>query len=100
MAPDLLKTLVILSDATVKRSAVDREDLKPYRKSEKKTMFVLMINNPIIYKLFKGFTSYRKPFLNILNTVTTGKTFQQSGKWNSFRHLLKSSAGMYESLDS
>ena len=63
-------------------------------------MFVLMINNSIIYKLFKGFTSYRKPFLNILNTVTTGKTFQQSGKWDSFRYLLKSSAGMYESLDS
>ena len=28
VAPDLLKALTILSDATVRRSAVDREDLK------------------------------------------------------------------------
>ena len=34
VAPDLLKTLAILSDTTVRRSAVDREDLKPYWKSE------------------------------------------------------------------
>ena len=32
VAPDLLKALVILSDTTVRRSAVDREDLKPYWK--------------------------------------------------------------------
>ena len=38
VAPDLLKTLAILSDrTTVRRSAIDREDLKPYWKSEKKT---------------------------------------------------------------
>ena len=35
VALDLLKALAILSDATVRRSAVDREDLKPYWKSEK-----------------------------------------------------------------
>ena len=35
VAPDLLKALAILSDTTVRRSAVDREDLKPYWKSEK-----------------------------------------------------------------
>ena len=35
IAPDLLKALAILSDTTAKRSAVDREDLKPYWKSEK-----------------------------------------------------------------
>ena len=29
---DLLKALAILSDTTVKRAAVDREDLNPYRK--------------------------------------------------------------------
>ena len=32
---DLLKALAILSDTTVRRSAVDQEDLKPYCKSEK-----------------------------------------------------------------
>ena len=36
VAPDLLKALAILSDTTARRSAVDREDLKPYWKSEKR----------------------------------------------------------------
>ena len=36
VAPDSLKPLAFLSDTTVKRSAVDREDLKLYWKSEKK----------------------------------------------------------------
>ena len=35
VAPDLLKTLAILSDTSIRRSAVDREDLKPFWKSEK-----------------------------------------------------------------
>ena len=39
VAPDLLKALAILSDTTVRRSAVDREDLKPYWKSEKRPHF-------------------------------------------------------------
>ena len=39
VAPDLLKTLAILSDATVSKSAVDWEDLKPCRKSEKRPHF-------------------------------------------------------------
>ena len=30
VAPDLLKALAILSDTTIKKFAVDREDLKPY----------------------------------------------------------------------
>ena len=29
-APDLVNALAILSDTTVRRSAVDQEDLKPY----------------------------------------------------------------------
>ena len=35
--PALLKTLAVISDATVRRSAVDREDLKPYWKLERGT---------------------------------------------------------------
>ena len=35
MAPHLLNTLAILSDTTVRRSAVDQEDLKPYWKTKK-----------------------------------------------------------------
>ena len=37
-APDLLKSLAILSNTTVRRSAVDPEDPKPY-KSEKRSYF-------------------------------------------------------------
>ena len=36
---DLLKTLAILSDATLRKSVVDREDLKPFWKSEKRLHF-------------------------------------------------------------
>ena len=35
-----------------------------------------------------------------LNTGTTNETFQQSGKQDSFRHILKSSASIYESSGS
>ena len=51
VATDLLKALAIPSDTAVARSAVDREDLKPYWKSEKKVTF--LVSNPIIYKFFK-----------------------------------------------
>ena len=39
VAPDLLKALAILSDTTVSRSKVDKEDLKPYWKSKKRPHF-------------------------------------------------------------
>ena len=39
VAPDLLKALATVSDVTVRRSAVDQEDLKPYWKSEKRSNF-------------------------------------------------------------
>ena len=35
VAPDLLKALAILLDTTVRRSAVDQEDLKPYWNEKK-----------------------------------------------------------------
>ena len=40
IAQDMLKALAILSDTTVIRSAVDREDLKLYCKSEKSTILL------------------------------------------------------------
>ena len=39
VAPGLLKALAVVSDTTVRRSGVDRENLKPYRKSEKRSHF-------------------------------------------------------------
>ena len=59
-APYLLKTLAIVSDTTVRRSAVDQEDLKAYRKSEKKPALLQVINNLIIYKFFKDISNYIK----------------------------------------
>ena len=71
-----------------------------------------VINKPIIYKFCKDFTNHRKktnrpvvftcrPFPpTYLNTGTTNQNFQQSGKQDSFRHLLKSSASIYESSGS
>ena len=64
-----------------------------------------MINNSIIYKFFKDFCNYIKKtnrvvvlildfFPTLLNTGTTDEIFQQSGKQDSFRHLLKNSTNM------
>ena len=39
VGPDLLKGLTILSDTTVKRSVVDREDLKQYWSQKKGLIF-------------------------------------------------------------
>ena len=108
VAPDLWKALVVLSKTTVRRSAVDREDLKPYWKSYKGSQFSM-------WSTILLFTNFSKTLLTterritgrwflavdifpaFLNKVTTDETFQQSGKQDSFRHMLKSSASMYES---
>ena len=90
------------------------QDLQLIEKTEnhtgirKKATFLWVINIPIIHKFFKDFTNHRKktnravvfssrPFPNILKYRTTNETFQQSGKQDSFRHILKSSASTYES---
>ena len=96
----------ILSDLTVRRSAVDQK-IKTVLEIRIKTTFIQVIKKPIIYKLFKDFSEKGKntnrvvvfsctSFPNILNAGTTNDTFQQSGKQDSFRPILKSSASMYE----
>ena len=60
VALNLLKALAVISDTNVRRSAVDREDLKPYWKSEKRPHKSIMINKSIIYKLFKYFINNRR----------------------------------------
>ena len=77
VAPDLLKALAIVSERTVRRSAVDWECLKLYGNLEKRPYFFKVINSPIIYKFLKDFINHRKetnrvvvfssrPFPNIL----------------------------------
>ena len=47
------------SDATVRRSAVDREDLKPYWKSEKGHIFLGDQQFYYLQKFVKDFTNHR-----------------------------------------
>ena len=55
VASDLLKTLASLSDTIVGRYAVDREDLKPYWKSEnfKKAKFLYLIKQSYYLEVFQ-----------------------------------------------
>ena len=75
-ARDLLKALVILSDTTIRRSAVDQEDLN-HTENQKKGYFSLGDQQVVIYRFFKDFSNHRKktnravvfsskPFPNIL----------------------------------
>ena len=101
VVPDISKTLVILSDTIVRRSAVDWEDLKPYFKLEKKSTFFVAINKPIIYKFSKVLLTIVMRlterqilggdfFPTFLNTGTTEENFQESKKQDSLKHILKS----------
>ena len=104
IASDLLKALAFLSDTTLKRSAVDREDLKPYWKSEKRAHFLDDQQSYYLEVSQRLLTTERRltgwKFLAVsvspasLNTGTTNETLEQSGKQDSFRHLLKSAASM------
>ena len=88
------------------KSAIDREDLKPYWKSEKRPYF-FRESTVLLFRRFsktsltteKSLTEFLAVDISptFLNTGTTDETFQQSGKHDSFRNILKSSASMYES---
>ena len=63
VSPDLLKALAILSDITVRRSAVDQEDLKSYCKSEKRPHFSK-------WTTILSFTSFSKTLLTKESRLT------------------------------
>ena len=63
----------------------------------KKVTFLEMINKSIIYNFYNTSLTASP---TVLNTRTTAEIFQQPGKQDSFRHILKSSASMFESLGS
>ena len=102
--PGLIKTtLEIISDTSVKRSAaVDREDLKPYWEPEKRHISLgdLPAYTKHRNKFNRTVVFSRALFPTFLNTGITGETFQLSRKQDSFRHILKESANMYESSGS
>ena len=73
-----------------------------------KATFFQVINNPITYKFFKDFTNHRKenntavisssrPFPNILKYRDQRRDLPTIWKTKFFRHILKSSASIYES---
>ena len=91
--PEILKELANLSDATVNRSVVEREDLNLYWKSE---VFLQVISKPIVYKLLKAFTNNRETTCRVavlasdvsqifLNTGAPDKTLQQFRKQDCCR---------------
>ena len=60
VAQDLLKAVAILSDATVSRSAIDREDLKPHWKSKEKPDFSNWLTILLFTSFSKTFTNHKK----------------------------------------
>ena len=107
------KPVQSLLDKTVRRSAVDREDLKPYWKS--KNSYISqgdqLLFNSIIYKFFKYFTIQSKNtnravvfscrlFPNIFKYRDHQWNFWTIWKTSPFQTQKKSLAGMHESSGS
>ena len=82
VAPDLLKALAILSDTTVRRSAVDREVLKPYWKSEKTPHFFSQ-STILLFTSFKEFTNHKKK--NNRATFYSYRLFPNIIKYKDYR---------------
>ena len=85
VAPDLSKVQAIISDTSVRRSAVDWEDLNLYWKSEKR---------PIIFKFFKDFTNFKKKtswavvFGHSLKCMIKHSFFQMKGFFLGYLSIL------------
>ena len=73
---------------------------KTIKEIRKKVTFLLVINNPMIYKFLKDFTNHRQKINGV--KVFSCRPYLQglSMRQDSFRHILKSSASMYESSGS
>ena len=109
VSPDLLiKALAMLSDTTVRRLAVDWEGLKPYWKLENWPHFSR--GSTSIYTFFKDFTTHKKKTNRVVVsscwTIPSILKYRdhwwdlplrQFGKQDSFKHISKSLASMYES---
>ena len=72
-SPDLLKALAILLDSTVRKSVIDREDLKPYWKSEKRPHFPRW-STILLFRSFSKslLTTERRPSNNLENKTPSG----------------------------
>ena len=69
--PDLLKVLARFSDTTVRKSAVDREDLKPYWKSEKRPHFSRQFLAVVLSPMFFNAGTTDRLSNNVKNKVSS-----------------------------
>ena len=105
VAPDLIKVPAILSDAFFKWYAIEWEGLEPYWKSEKSPNFSSWsTRSKILPTTERKLTGLQflaiDLFPTFLKVGSTDVTFQKSGKQNSFRHIMKNSASIYENWGS
>ena len=111
VASDLLKALAILSDTIVRRYADDWEDVKLYWISNKRPHFSRWPTSLVFTSFSQNLLTTERKLIGLqflatdlyptlLNTGITDKTFHESRKQDSFRHILKSSVSMYESSGS
>ena len=84
IAPGLLKALAILSDTSVRRCAVDWEDLKPHGKS-KRPHFSSWSTSLLFTSFFKDFTNHRKK----TNSAVVYRDYRRDllTIWKTFRHI-------------
>ena len=87
---------------TIRESGVERKDLRPCCKSGKKPVSWSVQQNSYL-QISRNFTNSRKKTnrriyrsLTFLNIWTTFETFQQSGKRDCLKQLLKGSASINE----
>ena len=88
VAPDLLKALAILSDTTVRRFAVDREDLKPYWKPEKRPHFskwlIILLFTSFLKTLLSTDVEITKPDHKLTKTFYFIKLYVLAELWMFF----------------
>ena len=82
---------------------------EPILEIRKRTKFLEMLSKPNFYKYFKEFNNHKRKLTELrflavdlptrfLNAGTADEVFQQSGKQDSFRQILKSSASLKNKL--
>ena len=96
VTPDLLKALAIFRNSCQK---ICRSHKRPHFSRWSTNLIFTSFSRTLltIERRLTGRQSLAKHFSpTFVNTEITGETFQQFGKQDSFRHILKSSASMYE----
>ena len=107
VALHVLKVLAILSDTTVKRSVLDREETywksekRPHLRGDQEDYYLPQSFSKALLTAERRLTGRQYLAVDLSPTFLTkgaiDESFQQSGKQDSFRHTLNSSARTNES---